>query len=74
MKQYLVREACTSLRQCRVKLRCWTSKSFINFDVYTAGSVQQIISGKDFDRALMADKLVEETLDTNDFFDSLQHG
>ena len=31
-------------------------------DVYATGSVQQIISGKDFDRAVMAYKLVEETL------------
>ena len=31
-------------------------------DVYAAGSVQQIMSGKDFDRALMAYKLVDETL------------
>ena len=31
-------------------------------DVYAAGSVPQILSGKDFDRALMAYKLVDETL------------
>ena len=31
-------------------------------DVYATGSVQQIISGKDFHRAVMAYKLVEETL------------
>ena len=31
-------------------------------DVYAAGSVPQILTGKDFDRALMAYKLVDETL------------
>lgn len=31
-------------------------------DVYAAGSVPQILSGKDFDRALMAYKLVDEAL------------
>ena len=31
-------------------------------DVYAAGSIQQILCGKDFDRALMAYKLVDETL------------
>ena len=40
-------------------------------DVYAAGSVHQIMSGKDFDRALMAYKLVDEALHRR-FFQQLR--